>query len=205
MIDESYPYTYTSFSYTLNRDQITKSDFVGMCEELTKRLGYPVVPEPISEGGFLVKVPPSDGVPSIYPAYKSCRLGCTKWPWLHGDNIMEEWKGNMDVLLEKGEKQRWVKGKFVNGTIVCSVMKKKEYLPQECVLKAFHGAPCWTVEEIHHLLDVLGGTLKGKIPKNLHCTIRDGKLGVPLHKKENCPFQSKLKEKINRSYCCLGV
>lgn len=70
--------------------------------------------------------------PEDKSSYKSIRL-CfppNKWPWIEPDTTLKSWE-NDNTVIYPGTKQEW-----------------------ETFLKAFYGAPCWTLEELNALSSV---------------------------------------------------
>ena len=118
--------TYTNGpTYTCQRN-ISKKDFIGICDMLQKKIGdgSTFKPEGISEGGIEVNAP--NNTPS---GYKSLRLGVSrngssgKWYWVDRDTVMEEWSSNDDMVFYK------------NNTFTV-------------FLKSLYGAPHFTLEEL---------------------------------------------------------
>jgi hypothetical protein len=122
-----FPATYgEGFTYFSTKD-ITKNDFIELCETLDT-CTTKFEPERIAEGGILYKF--SHEVPESW--YKSVRLGINVgkgWPDIFGDE-MTSWKYNNDIILEKN--------KFI-----------------DTWLKSFGGAPPFTFDEITQINKVL--------------------------------------------------
>ena len=182
-------YTYTSGIYLTATKSITKGDFVSLCKDLNNKNegnGIKFKPEPITEGGIVCVFPdnlPHDEYKSIrmrvdnpfikrnktFIPFKSIqginpyrvsdnhlkKLGVLHlkevdnskfdWPPVF-PNVMEKWEGNNDVILESGLSiQTW--------------------------LKAFHGAPVFTENELKIFCECsekIGLKLDSKIPKDKH-------------------------------------
>jgi hypothetical protein len=95
------------------------------------------VPEPICGGGF--RLMKRKGVFE----YKSIRLGQEMWPWI-GSDVVSAWDGSTEIVIEATQK--------------C--------FPANTTLKAFNGAPAWTLSELNIFKDVMskhGVTMK-KMP-----------------------------------------
>jgi hypothetical protein len=84
--------TYTDgFSINITKD-ITKQEFIEICEQLTSLFDYSVEPLPMTEGGILFNC----------QGHKSIRFSLRgKWPWLN-NGYKEEWKKDTTILLHKG-------------------------------------------------------------------------------------------------------
>jgi hypothetical protein len=193
----STPYTYTPGMYLTVTKQITKGDFVTLCKDLNSKYeatGLQFQPEPITEGGIVYKFP--DGSP--HGEYKTIRMWIDKPyikrnktfislssirgmnPWRVSDkylkklgvlhivennkkfdwptikpNVMEEWENNDDVILEPG-------------------------LSIYTHLKAFHGAPVFTENELKLFCECsekIGLKADSKIPRNKELVSYEGRLG----------------------------
>ncbi len=132
--------TYTNgLQFKCNRE-ITKNDLVTLCELLNTR------PEYVDTVEF--KPEPIGGGGFIYifkdpslRGYKSVRFHADKWHWVR-ENVMTEWSGNHELVLKD-------KRKF--GTF----------------LKAFQGAPVFTMEELkiwEECFAQIGVTRVGRYP-----------------------------------------
>jgi hypothetical protein len=126
---------------------ITRADFIAICEQLCDRLsassGVEVVirPEPISEGGLFFA-----SYEDIHGPYKSMRFSSRdirpSWPWINSETVMTLWKEDQSIVFPSNAKI---------GTF----------------LKAFKGAPQWTLEELRIIEDVFidFGMICKKFPK----------------------------------------
>jgi hypothetical protein len=123
--------------------------------------GYSFVPEPISEGGIEMTSWP--GIPAEHRGMlKTVRFGGNNshgpgWPWI-SDTTLQSWRNDQAAT------NVWQRAK---GTFV---------------LKAFHGAPVWTPEEVRKLVSAFEGTgfkcTKTKISaKKLRSIDNDNDLG----------------------------
>ena len=127
--------------------------------------GAQVTLEPIAEGGFLIEYPENS------EWYKSIRIGWPKYPIIH-DDWKETWKDNHEVIYEspQGLAEDWLKStKEAKAFQTNPTMKQrmrynkvKNALFSRCeekkhctLLKAFHGAPVWTIEEVEGVFKVL--------------------------------------------------
>ncbi len=94
--------------------------------------GYSFVPEDITEGGIMFADWPGrkDG------EYKTLRIQLyqsdVSWPWI-SSTTLDEWRTGPDVTL-------YAKG-------------PDKFLAGGTFLKAFHGAPCWTIAELRRFRD----------------------------------------------------
>lgn len=112
---------------------MTRHQFLDLCERAERALStlhdstqdessFQLVPEAIIEGGIEWKMWPGKK-PKMY---KTIRLGVqhpSRWPWITGDDVVDEWRRGRDGMLLRG-------GKY------------------QTVLKAFYGAPAWTRKEL---------------------------------------------------------
>jgi hypothetical protein len=194
----SAPHTYISGMYLTATKPITKCDLVSLCKDLDSKhevTGIKFEPEPITEGGIVCKFPDN----SPHDEYKSIRMrfddpfikrnksfikfssvtGMNAWKVsdkhlkklgvLHlkdrprsdfwwpciKPNVMEEWENNEDIILHKG-------------------------LSIGTYLKAFHGAPVFTENELKIFCECsekIGLKLDSKIPKDKDLISYDGNLG----------------------------
>jgi hypothetical protein len=146
---------------------ITKDKMETLTSELNMKLpnGYRVKREAICEGGFCVYEWPGSEFDDRY-SYKSIRFTENfnggkphDWPTIkRGD----DWSGDETIIFEKG---------YELGTY----------------LKAFHGAPCWTMQELNVFTEAFASmdiTLKPRQKTKLAEMERDlicrGTLGVPF-------------------------
>lgn len=118
---------------------ITKEIYIEICEDLSatfaEKFGgeYIFEPESITEGGIiLVQFPGKQN-----KMYKTMRHHLTsknyernvRWPWIDKKNVMEDWRDDSGILIP------------INTL-------------SDTFLKAFHGAPTWTVDEIKLMCEV---------------------------------------------------
>lgn len=147
-------YTHGLLFISKTKRQITKHDIYLLCLKLQEKLGagYKIMPEAITEGGIEFVDYPN----KKKDEYKSMRMrsscngvGRRGWTQIPMDFKLEDWKNNNDSLytLFEGEKK----------------------LQISTFLKAFHGAPVWTKEELLHIADIFqefGFTyIKSSMPK----------------------------------------
>lgn len=134
--------TYCKGPYLNFHKIITKSEFLRICEELTESLNsyyttyyptYPfnlkVVPEPITEGGFLIQFYDKVTNERLKEYYKTMRVFNGNFPYVDPD-FAESWKNSDEIVYKP--------------TIECV----------RTVLKAFDKAPRWTSDEIKMFLHV---------------------------------------------------
>lgn len=121
-------------------ENLTHKDFIELCKLLTVEFGegYEFIPEGISEGGILWKKWP--GYETKH--YKTMRVpvnrhagdplekcGSSKtcrWPYIHERTVMVDWESDESILVYKSKQNRIY-----------------------TYLKAYHGAPAWTVDELN--------------------------------------------------------
>ncbi len=106
---------------------ITKDDIIILCNLLNECKEYSDLftfePEPITEGGIIYKFKnETDIKDGKYDKYKTVRLCIGNWPWIN-NNVMNEWKGNNDTIINKDQ--------IIN-----------------TFLKSFYGAPVFTIDEL---------------------------------------------------------
>ena len=153
------------FIYVCSKE-ITYSDFIEFCNKLSAIFNtlynsteYKFGPEPITEGGILWINWPG----KTDNQYKTMRLhgrndSIEKWPWIKGDEH-NTWKNNNTILMIKSTKAN----KYLN---VGTTMQGHS----STFLKAFQGAPSWTLEELQ-LFSIVMGTIGITIKKCLHAKI----------------------------------
>jgi hypothetical protein len=186
-------HTYTNGFYLTAVKPITKGDMVQLCKDLDSRheaTGLKFQPEAITEGGIVYKFPDN----SPHGEYKTIRMYFNRpaikrnksfirfdhmyahrvsqkhlqklgvdnlvnknnhfnWPYVPV-NVMEEWENNNDVILEAG-------------------------LSIGTYLKAFHGAPVFTEDELKlfgECSEKIGLPVDSKYPKKKEL-VSCGKLG----------------------------
>lgn len=115
------------------RRNVTRSDYISICNDLSKEFSkvfggdYVFEPEPIKEGGFVLTEWPGKK-DKMYKSLRhllgngTAKLFDIKWPWI-GENVLDEWEKDDSLLIPKTS----------NGYTT---------------LKALEGAPVWTIKEI---------------------------------------------------------
>ena len=150
--------TYTQGFNILSEKNITTKDISKLCRRLTEEFNkmfnsneFKFEPEPITEGGIImVNFPNKDD-----EMYKTIRIQLgfmnnrDKWPWIQNEMI-EKWESEPES----------------------KIITKDEII--STFLKAFHGAPVWTIEELEifeNCFSEIGLKRKGKYPskKSLKC------------------------------------
>jgi hypothetical protein len=142
---------------------ITSKMMVSIIDQLhvTFGPGYSFAPEAISEGGILF----TDWPGRQEGEYKTLRIQLFKsaiaWPYI-SDTTLTEWRAGLETII------------FLKGF--------NKYLEGRTFLKAFHGAPCWTLAELRSFRDAFlraGISCLKKLPseKSLNST---GRLGNQL-------------------------
>ena len=134
--------------------EITKADFIRIVNRIGDVFGdgWVFEPEPISEGGIVIKNWPG----RTTEMYKSMRFHYSiegqhwSWPTIFLEDPCEEWRGSIDVVwpaLSPRVRKDW-----------CTTF-----------LKAFNFAPAWTVAEITTIAGVLAefGIMIRRIPRKL--------------------------------------
>lgn len=123
----SKPATYTTGPRYLVSQNVTKQTFIKIIDEINAAFGegYEFDLEPITEGGIIWRQWPG----KLPGHFKTFRLCIRDWP-----DIAPSWKiiwqNNTEVVLKSGE---------IHFT----------------TLKAFYGAPAWTMEEVEKFRSVL--------------------------------------------------
>ena len=140
---------------------------------------YLFEPEKINEGGIKMKNWPK----KKKGEYKTFRFwkyyGNGNWPWLYDDDILDKWSNSedkiiFDVVYKPRElyktKKHWLD----------SYDKNEKILLIHLFLKAFHGAPCWTYDELNKIekcFKKIGFIQIGEYPKEkLLCQFNDKNL-----------------------------
>ncbi len=166
--------TYTSgYDLTATQD-ITCNDIALMCMDLDAKFNdhfhsdqYRFVPEAITEGGILMWKWPGkkeDGK----SMYKTMRIFFRNgWPWIRHDKdcCVEKWLGDGTVIRRDQTNLHLGPG--------IPLFPHQNSLPINTFLKAFHGAPSWTVEELQLFeacLAKIGLVRKGRYPKKSSLT-----------------------------------
>jgi hypothetical protein len=149
------PYTHSIGPYFFKR-VVTTEDVFNLCVELEATFGpgYVFLPEPITEGGILMESWPG----KLPEHYKSMRFHAKKpecferingrWPIIDQNNpsrTLEDWGSSNPEVIWKDEREvinQYGSGrgktKFALGSGVWL----------DTFLKAYYGAPCWTVSEL---------------------------------------------------------
>ena len=122
------PLSTYSFGYRLKSGELTTKKLATLCEQLEASFGpgYKIRPEPIVEGGIYF---------TDYPGkepdhYKSMRFDLRGYPCV-SDTALDEWKKGPDRVL-------------------CQDVKG---MPTK--VRAFYGAPLWTLRELETVRDRL--------------------------------------------------
>jgi len=143
-------YTYTNGFYARAQANVTRHSIVRLIEEMHREFGpgYTFVPEPISEGGVqMVHWPNISATAKSEGHYKTFRFqwngdGEEKWPWIEDPaTVVTRWSAAPDVPI-------WASVEPRRG--IC-VDRKPQLRRFGIFLKAFHGAPCWTLSEVKSL------------------------------------------------------
>lgn len=143
MANKDYKVTYTEGPRLGFNQPLTKGDYHSICEELSNRFNktfsngeedsYIFQPEPITEGGIvMVQFPGKKD-----QMYKSIRhhirtesFANVDWPFIDEKTVMDSW--------------------YKNNTII--IPSKTNASTR---LKAFYGAPVWTIDELNIIKSVL--------------------------------------------------
>lgn len=140
-----YTYCRGVIFYSYNKHDITKHDIYKICLSLNDKFGegYEFFPEPICEGGILMKKFP-DKKDNQLKTMRICGRdeedNYGKWPIIHENLNINEWKDNNEKIYF------YVPRFYTN-------KNKKKFLIHT-VLKAFHGAPVWTKNELLMICEV---------------------------------------------------
>ena len=137
--------TYTlGFKVFFNK-AVTRKDLMSLCDEVMMSLNpdpfHPTVkvePEPISEGGLVIRFL---NIPRHYKSMRLHRRWC--WPFITNSSVFEQWRFSDEVLLPASSRR------------------------ESTFLKAFHGAPTWTLSELlifKSAFEKLGGNVTGMPP-----------------------------------------
>jgi len=150
-------YTYTLGPVVVFHRAFTTNDVVRLCDELTASFGPGHVfdPEAITEGGIIMRAWPG----KARGQYKTFRFS------LRGTPVL--WP-----LIDEGTLDRW-------RLLPPKVVYSKGLQP--LFLKAFHGAPCWTTEELRILrgcFERIGFRVRGR-PRGSGRLVQVGELGDP--------------------------
>jgi len=171
--------TYTSgYDLTATRD-ITCNDIALMCTDLDAKFNdyfssdqYRFVPEAITEGGILMWKWPGKiehGDDHRRSMYKTMRITFRRgWPWIRHDYDcrVEKWLGDNTVIC-RGQTDLHLDG----GIPLYSTGNSRL---TNTFLKAFHGAPSWTGEELQLFeacLAKIGMVRKGRYPTKSSLTV----------------------------------
>lgn len=133
----------TSYTYALGPKVVLTRDFTttdaaALCDDLSRTFGpgYVFAPEAICEGGIEMR-----GWPGKMPGqYKTFRFGASsnfgKWPWIV-PGTLEQWRHSPPAVVFRHLERRDAMSRTGRSTSILPLF-----------LKAFHGAPCWTEEEL---------------------------------------------------------
>ena len=152
------PETYTEGFYYQLEGHLTTRRLDRLCACLSRELGAVIVPEAITEGGLLYESWPG----KESGQYKTIRLSSSmrvdRWPWIV-ENQLAIWAGQPDRIIFRD----------VN-TLIPSAMEATAqqvlggqhnhplFMPkrvwQKTFLKAFGGAPCFTMAELETIMAV---------------------------------------------------
>lgn len=133
-------YTYTYGPDMSTESPVTTRSIVKIIDSLHAQFGeeYEFVPEPITEGGILFTKWPGkkDG------QYKTFRFNFShtsgKWPWVERNGQVESWRNSREeVIWSPPRRDAGIKRK-----------KEDQKLKGTTYLKAFYGAPVWTMAEL---------------------------------------------------------
>jgi hypothetical protein len=148
------PTTYChGFNIKITED-VRKSDYIKMCEAISEGINnlnnsnIKMQPEAISEGGMVMT-----GLDNK-EWYKTMRHATYKWEWIN-DDTYDKWKSSDEILWNAGTKSKYASHQPSTVTTY---------------LKAFHGAPVWTLEELNIIKEVFEeyGFKVTKMPKKTH-------------------------------------
>lgn len=109
-------------------EDISKSEFMEICDELTDYFGVVVTPDPITEGGFKIHTCKGYKCFRFYYTYKY-KQGQLEWEWIT-DETPELWRHTEEILIPKGYEFR-------------------------TRVKAFSGAELWTLDELRAVREIL--------------------------------------------------
>lgn len=171
-------YTYAWGFHVVVGIPVTTKTIVDLCDMLKARFEeryggtYRFVPEPITEGG-IVMVDWRGREMAPDSAYKTVRTGHDRthgnWPWIV-PGTEASWRAQPAAVIFSSTRDE----------------AHREYddsTPELALFfKAFHGAPCWTREELEIIrgcFHSLGFATKGRIPRASVLRSR-GDLGVPI-------------------------
>ena len=120
-------YTYTD-GFKYNFKKFTSYDFINLLDKLNELFGQEYLFEPLKrmEGGIEFTLWPG----KLEGEYKYITFGLSRFPWIVEDQY-NVWKCTDEIILKEHNKTR-IDNKYFEHTM----------------LKAIHGAPCWTQDEI---------------------------------------------------------
>ena len=136
--------TYTRGYSLIAIKDISSKDISELCRFLNVSFGdgYLFEPERITEGGILMKQWPNKGDIMYKTMRMSFGINGSKWPWISTHDPTNEY-----TILDKTI--------CTHGTEISTF------------LKAFHGAPSWTIDELRKFeqcLSSIGLVIKGEYP-----------------------------------------
>lgn len=157
-------YTYCSGpQYTIHKS-VSKATLFNIAKELGEEFGegYEFEPEKICEGGFeMVNYP--NKVPDAYKTIRICWHGKYRYPSVPDD--WSSWQDNNTEIVYVAREQEFAdycqqmrsehKG-TEKSLLRLQKLVSKNYKPEvhTTTLKAFHGAPIWTKQELRIILKV---------------------------------------------------
>ena len=124
--------TYTSgFNMIMDRD-VTYADLIQICYDLNQLFDqqYHFAPEPITDGFIYFKNYKDDHS----GRYKSMRIHPHRILWVNEETVFNDFLNNNDVFIPKTKKD-----------VYSSIHPTKT----TTFLKAFRGAPAWTIDELN--------------------------------------------------------
>lgn len=139
---KNYPYTGVPGPSFHMRTDVTKGRMYDIIRDFAAKLGpgYVLDLEPITEGGIIFRSWPGKDPEKNKKQYKTIRFNCAdrKWPMIEPDVTLRDWNlpGERDVVVYPSEV--YGVGQMIH-----------------TFLKAYYGAPCWTLKELNALSAVL--------------------------------------------------
>lgn len=114
---------------------ITYGDLIAICRSLNEKFNneFSFAPEPISDGFIYFK---NLNANAMNGPYKCMRIGNNRIKWIGNmDTIFDEWENSNEIFIKKNKR-------FDNSTVYGTE------------LKAFSGAPGWTLDELKKFKEV---------------------------------------------------